>query len=402
ECDVILLTDMKVERSPLIDTTAQIETFLNHAMRVYARGGTSLVPCNIDGVFFDLMENWEGLLKARQHPPIPIYVVSPIASEVCNAVFGPQWLCESKIAKICAGEPSFLHTKMLEEGQLKILPHVSPALLKALEEPCIIFMSDPSFRLGEAAGVLAQLEAKNSGNAVIGIDPQISLAHALAPYQPLPSIEVIHAPIDMRLSCNEANTLLVECLPQHLIVPACFTLKQLKEDQSVRYLHELIASRPVTSTNILHTLEPILVVKQHKKNVDAIMDPELAAQTTLTLIDKSAAALLQTQIELSQDQCILRPVNTSDVGRANKRLCIREVSNVLLGELNQNQLIQILENEYGAVHTQYQDDTLVLSFQDSVVTYSVHENRTSIASTDEGVRQRICQLIVAQLCVLPY
>ncbi|OQR81215.1 integrator complex subunit [Achlya hypogyna] len=408
DCDILLLTDMKVDRSPLVNTTAQIEAFLNHALRVYARGGCSLVPCTLDGVFFDLMENWELFLRARHHTPIPVYLVSPVGAAVCDAVFGPQWLCDSKIDKICAGEPAFVHSTMLQRGHLRLLPTASGALAKALEEPCLIFVSDPSLRLGAAATVLGHLAAKPVGAAVIGIDPHVSPGHALAPFQPLHAVEVIHAPIDMRLSCNDANTLVTQCLPQHLLVPECFTRKHHDHEQSVRWLHELVPSRATTSTTLLRTLEPVVVTKPAKKNIDAVLDPKLAAQTQLTLIDKNAAALVQTQIELGPDQCVLKPVPFTNVpmatgSRATKRLCVREVANVLLGDLNPHLLIQALEvAEFGGVHSQEQDGTLVLSFRDTVVTYVARDNKTSITSSDEGIRDLVGQLVLGQLSVLPY
>ncbi|EQC34977.1 hypothetical protein SDRG_07773 [Saprolegnia diclina VS20] len=409
DCDVLLLSDLKVDRSPLVDTVIQIEAFMNHALRVYARGGSSLVPCPLDGVFFELLENWELYLRSRQHAPIPVYVVSPTGDAVCDAVFGPQWLCNAKIAKIFAGEPAFAHTAMRETGQLRVLPTVSSALVKAFEEPSLIFMSDPSFRLGDAALLLRQLEAR--GGAVIGIDPHVSLGHALAPYQPLHNVEVIAAPIDMRLSCNDANTLVTQCLPQHLLVPECFTWKHHEHEQSVRRLHELISGRLPTATTLLRQLEPVVVLKAPKKNFEAVLDPKLAAQITLTLIEKNAAALVPTKIQITPDECVLVPVPFSNVpaaiggDRATKRLCVRELSNVCVGELNTDVLVQDLAARFGSIKSEYQGDLVILSVgssHDALVTYARHDNKTTITASNDSDRDAIRDMILGQLAVLPY
>ncbi len=77
-----------------------MEAFVNHAMTVYSRGGTAIVPCTMDGIVFDLLENWDLFLRSRQHAPIPIYIISSVAAALWEVHIGPQWLCDAKVAKV--------------------------------------------------------------------------------------------------------------------------------------------------------------------------------------------------------------------------------------------------------------------------------------------------------------
>ncbi|CAK4520146.1 unnamed protein product [Aphanomyces euteiches] len=400
DADIMLVSDLKVDRDiHMIDK--RLETFLSHLLTVYTRKGTSLIPCLFDGVLFDLLENLELFLKAVNHGPIPIYFLT--SSPLDAATFAPQWLCDSKIQKLYSGESPFVHAAMAKLGHLRILPPGSPL---PLDEPCVIFASHPSVRFGDVVHLIPRLQTRAT-NAIIFIDPHVNPQQAMGPFQPNVLMEVIHAPIDFRLSCNNANMLIAECKPQTVVLPACY-VQQVPNGQSVRKLHELIVTREEDSTVLLHHLHPV-VVNKTKKTLDAILDPELAAQTTLTLVDKQAAALVHATLSHASGHVELKPVagdfwqHTLDQAAGatpSKKLCVREKTNVLLGELDLNLLFQHLEMDFGPIRVEERtpNAVTVASLKDTMLTFVTTENKTIVSSTDEHVRERVSQLILAQLC----
>ncbi|KAF0693740.1 Aste57867_15314 [Aphanomyces stellatus] len=406
DADIMLVTDLKTDRDThMIDK--RLETFLSHLVNVYNRKGISLVPCLFDGVLFDLLENLQLYLKAMgQLAPIPIYFVTAAPLDAAPPV-APQWLCDSKVQKLYTRESPFVHASLVDQGTLRLVPPGSPV---PLDEPCVIFANHPSLRFGDVVDLVPRLQS-HSANAVIFIDPHVQPAQAIAPFQPNVLMEVIHAPIDFRLSCNNANMLIAECKPQTVVVPACYTQHPGGDAQAVRKLHELLVTRDEDATVLLHHLQPVVVSKA-KKIVDAILDPELAAQTNLTLVDKQAAALVQATLSLSSSHGLVevKPVagdywtHSLDLagatGAPSKKLCVREKTNILLGDLDLNALFEQLQMEFGPMHIEERapnNAVTVASFRDTVLTFIAAENKTIISSNDDHIRDRVSQLVVSQL-----
>ncbi|ETV72580.1 hypothetical protein H257_12342 [Aphanomyces astaci] len=415
DADIMLVTDLKNDRDTrMIDK--RLETFLNHLLAVFTRRGTSVVPCHFDGILFDLLENLQLFLAAINHAPIPIYFVAtePLDAEPC----APQWLCQSKMQKLFAGASPFVHGQLRDEGHLRF---VSPGSPVPVEEPCIVFANHPSLRIGDVVQLIPKLQ-RNAANAIVFIDPYVSPFEAMTPFQPTALMEVIHAPIDFRLSCNNANILIAECKPQTLVLPACYASAPHPDGQCVRSLKDLIVTREVDSTVLLHHLEPIIVTKP-KKAVDAVLDPELAAQINLTTIDKHAAALVRTTLSFASGRVELKavdgdfwafrrppppppaaaldPSSHSSLEHADgapcKKLCVREQSHVLLGELDLESLLHQLQVEFGPVHIEDLDMATQVSFGDTVITFVTNENKTVVASGSDRVRDRVAHLVVGQL-----
>ncbi|RHY59785.1 hypothetical protein DYB38_000847 [Aphanomyces astaci] len=368
----MLVTDLKNDRDTrMIDK--RLETFLNHLLAVFTRRGTSVVPCHFDGILFDLLENLQLFLAAINHAPIPIYFVAtePLDAEPC----APQWLCQSKMQKLFAGASPFVHGQLRDEGHLRF---VSPGSPVPVEEPCIVFANHPSLRIGDVVQLIPKLQ-RNAANAIVFIDPYVSPFEAMTPFQPTVLMEVIHAPIDFRLSCNNANILIAECKPQTLVLPACY----------------------------------------------ASYDLILAAQVNLTTIDKHAAALVRTTLSFASGRVELKavdgdfwafrrppppppaaagaldPSSHSSLEHADgapcKKLCVREQSHVLLGELDLESLLHQLQVEFGPVHIEDLDMATQVSFGDTVITFVTNENKTVVASGSDRVRDRVAHLVVGQL-----
>lgn len=53
-------------------------------------------------------------------------------------------------------------------------------------------------------------------------EPDFALMDALAPFQPL-AMKAVHYPIDTSLNFAQANKLIRDLKPEHLVVPECYT-----------------------------------------------------------------------------------------------------------------------------------------------------------------------------------
>ncbi|RHY29052.1 hypothetical protein DYB32_005494 [Aphanomyces invadans] len=300
DADIMLVTDLKDDRDTrMIDK--RLETFLNHLLTVHSRHGTSLVPCHFDGVLFDLLENLQLFLAAINHAPIPIYFVTstPVDSNL--------------------------------------------------------------LRLGDAVELIPKLQL-NPSNAVVFIDPHVQPFQAIAPFQPNFLMEWIHAPIDFRLSCNNANILIAECKPQTVVLPACY----------VTY-GKMCEEGPLVQTKLSFASGRIEL-----KPVDG------------EYWDRTSLEPLSTSHESS--------TTTLSSGGPCKKLCVREKTNVLLGELDVESLLHQLQDEFGPLHIEPLNMATQVKFGDTVVTFLTNENKTVVASGSDLVRARVAHLVVAQLC----
>lgn len=53
-------------------------------------------------------------------------------------------------------------------------------------------------------------------------EPDFPYLDALAPYQPL-AMKAVHCPIDTSLNFTQANKLIRDLKPEHLVIPECYT-----------------------------------------------------------------------------------------------------------------------------------------------------------------------------------
>lgn len=63
-----------------------------------------------------------------------------------------------------------------------------------------------------------ELWGNQSNHSIVFVEPDFPYLEALAPYQPL-AMKVVHCPIDTSLSFTQANKLIRDLKPAHLLVP---------------------------------------------------------------------------------------------------------------------------------------------------------------------------------------
>jgi hypothetical protein len=92
--------------------------------------------------------------------------------------------------------------------------------INSMKEPRIIYVGHPSCRFGDVVHLIQTLGA-NPKNTIIMIEPDYDPVLTLAPFYPL-VCKVVHIPLDPRLTVQEAQLLVTDLQPQHLVIPKSY------------------------------------------------------------------------------------------------------------------------------------------------------------------------------------
>jgi len=218
-CDAMILASLNCDpRSPAPDDS--VGRLCRHIGSTLKRGGNVLVPTPPTGMVFDVLEALIGYLSSMGLGGIPQYMISPSAEQAIGySSIAVEWLCKSKQDKAFVPESPFVHTDMHKSGILRVFPSAHDEKLAAVyREPCIIFASHPSLRLGEAAYFMTRFRA-NASNLLVLTDPHLDPARVREPFEPM-AMTVVHCPIDTRLTIADATQLAQLVHPRHLIAPS--------------------------------------------------------------------------------------------------------------------------------------------------------------------------------------
>lgn len=104
-----------------------------------------------------------------------------------------EWLSRAKQDKAFVPEPLFVHSELLRVGHLKCFPSAHhPTLATIYREPCIVYASHPTLRLGEAAFFMKKFKSGPQNLVVLteastSLKPRWKTASAVSdPCDPLP------------------------------------------------------------------------------------------------------------------------------------------------------------------------------------------------------------------------
>ncbi|EDO39014.1 predicted protein [Nematostella vectensis] len=218
--DVLIITG--VTEAPIDNPDAMLGEFCTHLASTLRAGGNVLVPCYPSGVLYDLFECLYTYLDNAKLGMVPIYFISPVAdsSLAYSNIYG-EWLCQSKQTKVYLPEPPFPHAELLKEARLKVFSNLHNGFSSSFKTPCVVFTGHPSLRYGDAVHFM-EIWGKSGNNTVIFTEPDFPYLEALAPYQPL-AMKTCYCPIDPRLNFAQANKLLKELQPRHLVMPESYS-----------------------------------------------------------------------------------------------------------------------------------------------------------------------------------
>ncbi|KAJ8762719.1 hypothetical protein K2173_012211 [Erythroxylum novogranatense] len=133
-------------------------------------GGSVLVALVQPSISLQLLEQIPDYLESSAMR-VPVYVISSIASELLaftNVV--PEWLCKQRQEKLFSCQPLFSYAQHLKEKKLHLFPSIhSTELLTNWQEPCIIFASHWSLRLGPVVHLLQRWHGDRNSLLVLEV-----------------------------------------------------------------------------------------------------------------------------------------------------------------------------------------------------------------------------------------
>lgn len=182
------------------------------------------MPTYSSGIIYDLIECLIPHLDNTGFANIPVYFLSPVADQtLAYSNILAEWLTANKQSRVYLPEEPFSHSVMVRNGRLKHYPgiHVD-TFSNDYREPCIVFTGHPCLRFGDVVHFI-ELWGSSPRNMIIFTEPEFPYLEALAPYQPL-QMKVALCPIDTSITFNQANKLLVELEPKHVLIPHQYSL----------------------------------------------------------------------------------------------------------------------------------------------------------------------------------
>ncbi|XP_061164855.1 uncharacterized protein LOC133173822 [Saccostrea echinata] len=215
QSDLIILSSMT--KTPGYNPDQMIGEFCVNTVVTIKNGGNVLVPCYPSGMTFDLFECLSGHLDSCGLTTVPLYFLSPVSdSSLAYSNIYAEWLSTSKQSKVYLPEPPFPHAELVSIGRLRHYTNIHDGLQNDFKSPCIVFAGHPSLRMGDVVHFM-ELWGKSSSNTILFTEPDFPYIEALAPFQPL-QMKVCYCPIDTSLNFSQANKLMRDLKPGHLVV----------------------------------------------------------------------------------------------------------------------------------------------------------------------------------------
>ncbi|CAM6041437.1 unnamed protein product [Sphagnum compactum] len=214
------------------DVRPQVAAVCKAAVETVRRGGSVLIPSSPFPILLELLDEMAVQLASVNLTDIPMKYISPAAEEMLaygNTV--PEWLCPSRQEKLYAGEPLFGYVDLVREEHLCGFKALHSAdLQRVWQEPCIIFASHWSLRMGPAVHLLHRWR-HNPLCLLILIEQSRDVELILAPFKPL-AIQVLELPVQSRLSPKEVISVIQKVQPQLTLVPEFLLHKKLEATES--------------------------------------------------------------------------------------------------------------------------------------------------------------------------
>lgn len=218
--DVLIMSCLT--QTPTANPDSMMNDFCANAAMTLKSGGNVLVPCSPSGVIYDLIEFFSSHLETCGLSYVPMYFISPVAnSSLAYSNIYAEWLSLVKQSKVYLPEAPFPHSELVRNNRLCHYPCVSDGFYNEMRIPCVIFAGHSSLRFGDAVHFMS-LWSKSPSNSIIFTEPDLPFNEILAPFHPV-SMKVFHCPIDTSLSFPQANKLIRELKPRHLVVSDVYT-----------------------------------------------------------------------------------------------------------------------------------------------------------------------------------
>lgn len=368
--DILILSCLT--QTPTANPDTMIGEFCVNAAVTIKNGGNVLVPCYPSGITYDLFECLSGHLDICGLSTIPMYFLSPVSdSALAYSNIFAEWLSSGKQSRVYLPEPPFPHAELVTLGRLRNFTNIHDGLQNDFKTPCIVFCGHPSLRMGDVVHFL-ELWGKNSSNTIILTEPDFPYLDALAPYQPL-NMRVCYCPIDTNLSFAQANKLIKELRPGHLVVAESYTQPPVSLPHKTELVIEWESGLQTYKRGDVLSLP----IKRQYETVE--INPELAASLDPVEVKPgSFISMVTASLVIKDNKYVLEPLPSTSLSGKKRRAdgsLIRPKS-YIWGTLNIQSFVDALtqqgitdikveESEDGSIIHLSNDDTLIQVESDS-------------------------------------
>uniref|UniRef100_A0A1B6MCP8 Beta-Casp domain-containing protein n=1 Tax=Graphocephala atropunctata TaxID=36148 RepID=A0A1B6MCP8_9HEMI len=314
--NVLILTALT--QTPIANPDSMLGELCMTVASTIRNNGSVLIPCYVSGTVYDLFECLSTHLDNVNLTNVPMFFISPVAdTSIAYSNILAEWLSQAKQSKVYLPEEPFPHAQLIKSGRLKHFKHIyDEGFSTDFRQPCVVFCGHPSLRFGDAVHFV-EMWASNPQHTIIFTEPDFAYLEALAPFQPV-AMKALHCPIDTSLNYNQANKLIRELKPQHLVLPECYTQPPINFPLRL----DLVVSKEQIIGDRKQVVVPaILPVKRgevHKLPVRCAkaqvqLDPELAHQ--MVRIDGKAGVSVCSvtgRLTVKDNQFILESLKPED------------------------------------------------------------------------------------------
>ncbi|XP_018344280.1 PREDICTED: integrator complex subunit 9 [Trachymyrmex septentrionalis] len=385
--------------------TANPDTMLGELCMTVAvtlrAGGCVLIPCYPSGVVYDLFECLSTHLDKSGFTQVPLFFISPVAeTSLAYSNILAEWLSTNKQNKVYLPEEPFPHAFLVKNARLK---HYTSTYAEGFSsdyrQPCVVFCGHPSLRFGDAVHFV-QLWGGNPLHTVIFTEPDFPYLEALAPFQPL-SMKAVHCPIDTSLNFTQANKLIRDLKPEHLVIPEVYTQPPGMAPHRTDLVIESIGEKPLITFKRGEVIK--LPLKRKKGRV--FIEPELASNIVPSEV-RPGLSLASVTGELDVKDNVYTIKNVEDKLTGKRKMSLGSPAPIMeevlkerkheYGNLDPQELLQKLNQEgFHGAKLQHSPTSTSIHLQDEDTLIQIGDNSTHIfCNGDQKIRKRLRSIIM--------
>eukprot|EP01137_Pigoraptor_chileana_P003954 Opistho-2@2548 len=332
------------------------------------KGGSVLIPITPIGVVYDLVE----YLHAHLHTSsVPFYFVSPVAanSMALAGIFG-EWTCKHRMDRMYLPESPFGHDEIRNSGRLFELKCADGSMASVYREPCVVFCSHPSLRMGDAVHFLERWSGDPNSTLLL-TDPEYPTDLLLAPFRPL-TINVTVCPIEPCISTTDTARLIKELKPSNIVLPSIYM-----ESRAI----SIAAPNALVMNNGSTVKVPVSRTRETGTmagEMSASLFPDATATGTRvrvavdTMNNRTTVVSMPPQLEQAMSgPAILR-------GRCIPAEMARAIADSIR-KAGLNEVVAIVSDDNNS-------DALAMTIGDTLCTISISPSRTHVTTADDALR----------------
>lgn len=339
-------------------------------------GGSVLIPLTRLGIALQLLEQMSLFLESSCLK-VPIFVISSVAEETfafTNVV--PEWLCKQRQEKLYSGKALFGHVELIEEKKIHVFPAMySSNLLRTWKEPCIVFCSHWSLRIGPVVHLLQRW--RGDPNSLLVLEEGVDVDVALTPFKPM-AMKVLQCSFLSGIKMQKVQPLLELLKPKIVLLP-----KELRMQ---------VQAASVSSPSCLYYYEgETLVIPSLRLDFEADLSTDLAfqLQPRRTSQENIAVARFRGELLVSQGKHLLVS--------AMEPVEFQQGQLLHWGSIDQNRLLQALQEKgiNGSLDNRSITDSPSLIYIDkpSRALIQISTTGTIISAADEALASLIFEAV---------